>query len=160
MLKEMTPKTSKQMKSKATRLLEVCVTADSAGMEQNVVPWKRDKDDKRCGGCGQTFGLRRRRHHCRLCGEIRCKECCRFKTFADTCAFMCVALCDGLTFLLILSDPLLQGCPDYQDLAPPEAIPKKKFNFKQPKKEGSSVDDDEVSDEVRMCVPCKKLLER
>lgn len=57
-------------------------------------------------------------------------------------------------------DPLLRDCPDYQDLAPPAAIPKKKFKIKL-KREASSVDDDDdLSDEVRMCVPCKKLLER
>lgn len=124
------------------------------------MPWKKDKDDKFCGGCGETFGLRRRRHHCRLCGEIRCKQCCRFKTFTDTCVCLCLILVPNSNCLLT-ADPLLRDCPDYQDLAPPASIPKKKFQMNFLKKGASSVDDDDdLSDEVRMCVPCKKLLER
>ena len=55
------------------------------GMEQNVVHWKKDKEEKMCGGCGGNFGVIRRRHHCRLCGDIRCKECCHFMTLLETC---------------------------------------------------------------------------
>ncbi len=59
------------------------------------------------------------------------------------------------------TDPLLRDCPDYQELAPPATISKKKNPLKRLKKGASSVDEeDDLSDEVRICVPCKKLLER
>ena len=55
------------------------------GLEQSVVPWKKDEDEKRCVQCGRGFGVRRRRHHCRLCGGIICKQCSHFMTLGETC---------------------------------------------------------------------------
>ena len=66
------------------RCVHVCVS----GVEQNMVPWKKDKEEKQCRGCGGNFGIIKRRHHCRLCGGIRCKECCRFMALIETCTCM------------------------------------------------------------------------
>lgn len=85
MLKGTTPRTAKEMKSMYFGSNDDFIIVCKTGMEQNMVPWKKDKDEKQCGGCGAGFGLMRRRHHCRLCGNIRCKECCNFMTLADTC---------------------------------------------------------------------------
>lgn len=53
----------------------------------------------------------------------------------------------------MLLDPLLHDCPDYASLVPPATtVPKKRFKFRD--------DDDEVSDEIRMCVSCRKLVGR
>ncbi|KAK2716660.1 rabenosyn-5-like [Artemia franciscana] len=46
--------------------------------EQNVVQWVTDEDVKMCPECAKSFGILRRRHHCRLCGSIQCHECSTF----------------------------------------------------------------------------------
>ena len=54
-------------------------------LERSVVPWKHDKEEKRCMKCHKSFGVRRRRHHCRLCGDIICKQCSSFITLNEAC---------------------------------------------------------------------------
>ncbi|XP_071960547.1 rabenosyn-5-like [Antedon mediterranea] len=46
--------------------------------EKTVVPWAPDADVKFCPSCGRKFNLAVRRHHCRLCGSIICKDCSEF----------------------------------------------------------------------------------
>ncbi|KAF8631725.1 hypothetical protein AX15_002230 [Amanita polypyramis BW_CC] len=42
--------------------------------------WIPDEKTRECMRCGQPFGWRRRRHHCRLCGRCVCARCSE-KTF-------------------------------------------------------------------------------
>src|SRR5271156_4134147 len=37
--------------------------------------WIPDGKTSSCMRCGRTFGWRRRRHHCRLCGRCVCASC-------------------------------------------------------------------------------------
>ena len=37
--------------------------------------WIPDEKTRECMRCGQAFGWRRRRHHCRLCGRCVCGGC-------------------------------------------------------------------------------------
>ncbi|KAJ3436145.1 beige/beach-related [Anaeramoeba flamelloides] len=37
--------------------------------------WMDDKDSQNCMKCGSTFTISLRRHHCRNCGKIFCKNC-------------------------------------------------------------------------------------
>lgn len=37
--------------------------------------WIPDEKTEGCMRCGRTFGWRRRRHHCRLCGRCVCAAC-------------------------------------------------------------------------------------
>ncbi|XP_052782035.1 rabenosyn-5-like [Mya arenaria] len=50
--------------------------------EKSVVMWTPDSEVKSCRFCGRTFGMTRRRHHCRLCGGIMCDRCSQFLTHA------------------------------------------------------------------------------
>ncbi|KAJ3770948.1 hypothetical protein FB446DRAFT_742259 [Lentinula raphanica] len=45
--------------------------------------WIPDEKAEGCMRCGRTFGWRRRRHHCRLCGRCVCSSCSE-KTFYIT----------------------------------------------------------------------------
>ena len=56
-----------------------------SGLEQQVVPWTKDDDEKTCRECRRKFGVQRRKHHCRLCGYIICKQCSHFMTLGQTC---------------------------------------------------------------------------
>lgn len=43
--------------------------------EQSVVAWEDDRDIKACPFCDRAFGYAtNRRHHCRLCGKVRCGD--------------------------------------------------------------------------------------
>lgn len=41
--------------------------------------WVNDGDRTNCSLCVQTFGMLKRRHHCRVCGEVVCSACTVFK---------------------------------------------------------------------------------
>ena len=47
------------------------------GKVEHFVPavWIPDSKTESCMRCGRTFGWRRRRHHCRLCGRCVCGGC-------------------------------------------------------------------------------------
>ncbi|KAM9592840.1 rabenosyn-5 isoform 2-T4 [Trichechus inunguis] len=53
-------------------------SAKIRAIEKSVVPWVNDQDVPFCPDCGNKFGIRNRRHHCRLCGSIMCKKCMEF----------------------------------------------------------------------------------
>ncbi|GAB6019595.1 1-phosphatidylinositol-3-phosphate 5-kinase [Chamberlinius hualienensis] len=38
--------------------------------------WMADSDCKECYDCGDKFTTFRRRHHCRICGQVFCSSCC------------------------------------------------------------------------------------
>ncbi|PLW12801.1 hypothetical protein PCANC_13164 [Puccinia coronata f. sp. avenae] len=40
--------------------------------EQSIVRWQEDQEVKQCKFCQTAFGLRIRKHHCRLCGSVVC----------------------------------------------------------------------------------------
>ncbi|XP_065183177.1 rabenosyn-5-like [Sycon ciliatum] len=46
--------------------------------EQTVVTWMADSMASRCPFCESNFNVRRRKHHCRLCGQIICADCSEF----------------------------------------------------------------------------------
>jgi len=39
--------------------------------------WMPDSNCHQCYECGQRFSTLKRRHHCRICGQIFCHSCCR-----------------------------------------------------------------------------------
>lgn len=40
--------------------------------------WMKDENATTCFGCGRPFTTFRRKHHCRVCGQIFCSNCTRF----------------------------------------------------------------------------------
>ena len=43
--------------------------------EQSIVPWINERDVPLCPSCAGSFGMMRRKHHCRLCGGVMCEDC-------------------------------------------------------------------------------------
>ena len=44
-------------------------------VKQSGRKWKDDSEVVSCTSCSQTFSLTNRKHHCRNCGDIFCKDC-------------------------------------------------------------------------------------
>ena len=49
-----------------------------SAIEKSIVPWKADSEVSTCFGCEKRFNIARRRHHCRLCGDVMCNKCSHF----------------------------------------------------------------------------------
>ncbi|CAE7377349.1 FAB1C [Symbiodinium natans] len=45
------------------------------GLRQGDLRWMPDEKCTKCFACGEPFSAWRRRHHCRLCGQIFCYDC-------------------------------------------------------------------------------------
>ena len=43
--------------------------------------WKSNSDQKACAQCSSAFNLLKRRHHCRICGNLFCSACCILRSF-------------------------------------------------------------------------------
>lgn len=60
--------------------------------------WMPDSQCKECYDCNEKFTTFRRRHHCRLCGQIFCSRCCnqeipgKFMGYTGEC---CWGVCCG-----------------------------------------------------------------
>ena len=44
-------------------------------VKQSGRKWKDDSEVVSCTSCSQAFSLTNRKHHCRNCGDIFCKDC-------------------------------------------------------------------------------------
>uniref|UniRef100_A0AAV1U1R2 FYVE-type domain-containing protein n=1 Tax=Peronospora matthiolae TaxID=2874970 RepID=A0AAV1U1R2_9STRA len=67
----------RQLCAKIARLEEVLTKRRlSQSLLVHAPHWVHNRDRLGCRICDAKFGLSRRRHHCRLCGEICCFECC------------------------------------------------------------------------------------
>jgi len=53
---------------------------------QRVQNWVPDGYREWCGHCGKLFTITLRKHHCRSCGEIYCRNCVRHANTADLSA--------------------------------------------------------------------------
>lgn len=62
-----------------TILNDISLVIDSQNLvKQSLIapkPWVPDEARIACSVCSRSFNLLRRRHHCRLCGELVCKTC-------------------------------------------------------------------------------------
>ena len=65
-------------------------------------------DGPSCSGCGSTFTLMLRRHHCRCCGALFCDACSRHRTIAPGWGFDApVRTCDECHALEVRHLPVL-----------------------------------------------------
>ncbi|RLN98293.1 hypothetical protein BBJ28_00019093 [Nothophytophthora sp. Chile5] len=69
------------------RAVQQTMFAPAALAQRNE--WVTDAQRANCSLCVQSFGMLKRRHHCRVCGEVVCSACTVFKLVtgaADTAA--------------------------------------------------------------------------
>lgn len=78
--------------SAGVRLTSMRLAGDLSGMQKAVQQamfapaalaqrqeWVNDAQRTNCSLCVQSFGMLKRRHHCRVCGEVVCSACTVFK---------------------------------------------------------------------------------
>jgi hypothetical protein len=64
--------------------------------------WVPDSSATQCTGCQSQFTVVRRRHHCRACGQIYCKNCCSKKMVLPSLLYNDpVRVCDKVLLLSI-----------------------------------------------------------
>lgn len=66
------PSPSNPSPSFFSRLTSASTTAALREAEQAIVKWQDDSTVRYCAICGAPFGVRTRKHHCRLCGRVVC----------------------------------------------------------------------------------------
>ncbi|XP_046701911.1 1-phosphatidylinositol 3-phosphate 5-kinase isoform X12 [Silurus meridionalis] len=68
------PRTAVQLRTALKRLKEIMEgKSQDSDLKQY---WMPDSQCKECYDCNEKFTTFRRRHHCRLCGQIFCSRCC------------------------------------------------------------------------------------
>uniref|UniRef100_A0AC34GQT6 FYVE-type domain-containing protein n=1 Tax=Panagrolaimus sp. ES5 TaxID=591445 RepID=A0AC34GQT6_9BILA len=130
---------------------------EASHFEKETVPWTADNTSA-CQSCSAKFYLTRRKHHCRLCGNVICTDCSKFLPFV---------VAQKLTNPAFTATEISSfkktstGLPKFSDSGVKRQTTKflssfgietSKFGIEQPS------NPDEQS--LRVCSKCKKLLER
>jgi hypothetical protein len=56
-----------------------CDDIEADARRKTQLGWKSDGDRGSCASCTAGFSILKRRHHCRLCGDIFCDPCCEIR---------------------------------------------------------------------------------
>uniref|UniRef100_A0A3Q2FQR5 1-phosphatidylinositol 3-phosphate 5-kinase n=1 Tax=Cyprinodon variegatus TaxID=28743 RepID=A0A3Q2FQR5_CYPVA len=70
------PRTAVQLRTALQRLKEIMEGKSQFQDSDLKQYWMPDSQCKECYDCNEKFTTFRRRHHCRLCGQIFCSRCC------------------------------------------------------------------------------------
>ncbi|XP_058890050.1 1-phosphatidylinositol 3-phosphate 5-kinase-like isoform X4 [Acipenser ruthenus] len=71
------PRTAVQLRSISTVLKRLKEIMEGKSQDSDLKQyWMPDSQCKECYDCNEKFTTFRRRHHCRLCGQIFCSRCC------------------------------------------------------------------------------------
>ncbi|XP_075464574.1 1-phosphatidylinositol 3-phosphate 5-kinase isoform X4 [Ascaphus truei] len=71
------PRTAVQLRSLSTVLKRLKEIMEGRSQDSDLKQyWMPDSQCKECYDCSDKFTTFRRRHHCRLCGQIFCSRCC------------------------------------------------------------------------------------
>ncbi|KAG8432772.1 hypothetical protein GDO86_017131 [Hymenochirus boettgeri] len=71
------PRTAVQLRSLTTVLKRLKEIMEGRSQDSDLKQyWMPDSQCKECYDCSEKFTTFRRRHHCRLCGQIFCSRCC------------------------------------------------------------------------------------
>jgi len=56
---------------------DMCLLMLPSKQDPQLPPWQPDESGVCCAQCAVKFSSRKRRHHCRLCGQLFCDDCTR-----------------------------------------------------------------------------------
>jgi len=131
--------------------------------EQTIVDWIDESLVKLCPTCTRGFNIARRKHHCRLCGSVMCKDCSKFVEWS-----FCRKLINPSTLSIYsMKTPERQGWSvsgsiDSGSVGVPSSA-KGSRNQSLLRRSGSkesllSVSEPRNTEEFRVCEYCNKLL--
>jgi len=88
-------------------------------------PWQPDEQAPKCNKCGAGFSLFNRRHHCRHCGKVYCKNCSQKITKIPNLGYTdeAVKVCDDCFSAASQGGTLFQVAPTLPVSAPQEYAP-------------------------------------
>lgn len=89
--------------------------------------WVSDGDRSNCSLCVQSFGMLKRRHHCRVCGEVVCASCTLFKVVKGK-ADGKVRVCKACLSKSSTSDPTAQSSVELEADQVPAMMPTRGAN--------------------------------
>ncbi|KAE9556221.1 hypothetical protein FO519_000560 [Halicephalobus sp. NKZ332] len=147
------------------KLLNDCppdVARKASDFEKSTVPWVANSSPS-CFLCAAKFSMTRRRHHCRLCGSIVCKDCSMFLPY-DLAERLINPASSGTVQYFFKED---NGSRQYSltDSDSLQAMKSKTgklfsaFGF-TPKDDGAEPESSKKEPSIRVCLKCKTLLER
>jgi rabenosyn-5 len=115
------------------------------------VQWKEDTVASICASCLKSFGLIRRKHHCRLDGTVICNQCSRFLSFsiARKLSFYSYLFPKIILLLECISDHNISSSPIPQQLTDVTDITSSTMN-----------NDGTNEDYLRICTSCGQYLQR
>ncbi|CAF2687300.1 unnamed protein product [Rotaria sp. Silwood2] len=105
--------------------------------EQNIVSWMEDSVASTCASCCKSFGLSRRKHHCRLHGSVICNQCSQFLSFS-------IARC--------IIDSNISSTSTTNSLAIQQLINLKSVTL------STIINDESNEDYLRICMSCAQCL--
>ena len=122
-------------------------------LEKTVVPWELNSEVPHCRWCAKSFNVRRRRHHCRLCGSIMCKKCSVFLLFTEAREYLVmVIICWHIVY--IQSGLIVYDTGRWDPLSVASSKKRKRITT-----EDSDSEEDE-REGVRLCETCDELMDR
>ena len=83
-----------ERRSRASSFAEWVATNTAAGT-QSRTHWVPDKDAVACSSCESRFSTLRRRHHCRLCGDVFCAACTQSRIVLHVGSSLPVRVCSA-----------------------------------------------------------------
>ena len=126
----------------------------STELEKTIVQWRPDKEVPLCQWCSKSFNVRRRRHHCRLCGSIMCKKCSIFLLFSEARKHNNhLHKCFHATHIHTCTGLIVYDTGRWDPMSVASSKKKRKLQ------EDSDSDEDE-HEGVRLCEACDQLMDR
>ena len=148
---------SSEKKRKGTIYTLYCklLAYKSTELEKTIVQWRPDKEVPLCQWCSKSFNVRRRRHHCRLCGSIMCKKCSIFLLFSEArkCHNHRLQKFFHPTHTHIYTGLIVYDTGRWDPMSVASSKKKRKLQ------EDSDSDEDE-HEGVRLCEACDQLMDR
>eukprot|EP00164_Ancoracysta_twista_P009209 GFYU01013555.1.p1 GENE.GFYU01013555.1~~GFYU01013555.1.p1 ORF type:complete len:530 (+),score=138.25 GFYU01013555.1:166-1755(+) len=104
--------------------------------------WQPDGESQTCSRCVRKFTITRRRHHCRLCGQLVCFKCSSMVTYVGRGKIRVCNLCESR----IGDSPNLHRADSARSLAARQSLSSNPPDPDEIENESGSVDNDSDSD--------------
>ena len=133
--------------------------------EQEIVEWVDESKVSLCPSCAKSFGLYRRKHHCRLDGFVMCNQCSQYLPFSTARK---IRLVEILPRNLLSSGYLIEPNAPSSSGVPPNSMTLKRSTSLTSLTSNTGADDSVSNqkdgstqeDYLRICLSCRQVLQR